>query len=115
MEEILSEASEAGSSIVLLAGGEPFVRKEELFYLAGKFPQMIFPVFTNGTMVNDEIIQNLKKHRNIIPVLSIEGHMIETDTRRGEGVYKKISKRNEIAQTEWGVFRKLNNPYTKKL
>ncbi|MHA1111913.1 MAG: radical SAM/SPASM domain-containing protein [Promethearchaeota archaeon] len=90
MEQILSEASDAGSSIVLLAGGEPFVRKEELFYLAGKFPQLIFPVFTNGTMINDEIIQNLKKYRNIIPVLSIEGHMFETDARRGKGVYSKI-------------------------
>ena len=90
MERILTEANEAGSSIVLLAGGEPFVRKDELFYLAEKFPQLIFPVFTNGTMINEEIIQNLKKYRNIIPVLSVEGHMFETDARRGEGVYRKI-------------------------
>lgn len=90
MEQILSEANDAGSSIVLLAGGEPFVRKRELFYLAGRFPQIIFPVFTNGTMLNQEIIQGLRNHRNIIPVLSIEGHLAETDTRRGEGVYKKI-------------------------
>jgi MoaA/NifB/PqqE/SkfB family radical SAM enzyme len=90
IEQILSEASEAGSSIVLLAGGEPFVRKEELIYLASKFPQMIFPIFTNGTMINEDVIQTLKKYHNIIPVLSIEGHMFETDTRRGEGVYRKI-------------------------
>ena len=90
MERILTEANEAGSSIILLAGGEPFVRKQELFYLAARFPQLIFPVFTNGTMINEEIIQNLKKHRNIIPVLSIEGHIFETDSRRGDGVYQKI-------------------------
>ncbi|MBN2156904.1 MAG: radical SAM protein [Candidatus Lokiarchaeota archaeon] len=90
MEQILGEANDAGSNIVLLAGGEPFVRVKELFHLATKFPQIIFPVFTNGTLLNQDIIQTLKKHRNIIPVLSIEGHMVETDARRGEGIYKNI-------------------------
>jgi len=92
MENILREANKAGSSIVLLAGGEPFVRVKDIFHLATRFPQMIFPVFTNGTLINPDIVHSLKKHRNVIPVLSIEGHITETDNRRGEGVYNKIIK-----------------------
>lgn len=50
----------------------------------------LFPVFTNGTMIGEEYIKLLSSNRNLIPVLSIEGHKEATDERRGEGIYEKL-------------------------
>lgn len=88
-EKIFNESHELGISFILLAGGEPFMRKD-IISLAGKYPEIIFPVFTNATLINDEIVSILGKFRNIIPILSIEGYENETDLRRGQGVYEKL-------------------------
>ncbi|HYH02224.1 MAG TPA: radical SAM protein [Bacillota bacterium] len=87
--EIIGEAGRLGIRISLLAGGEPLTRPEVLEIAAG-FPKIIFPVFTNGLLIDEEWIQRFKKHKNIIPVISLEGAATETDARRGEGVYQKL-------------------------
>ena len=92
LEGLLKEAAELGVSIVLLAGGEPLVRKQEIFQITKKFPQIIFPMFTNGILIDNETIENLSIQRNLIPVVSIEGYEGDTDIRRGEGTYKRIMK-----------------------
>ncbi|MBC3796075.1 radical SAM/SPASM domain-containing protein [Acetobacterium tundrae] len=87
--KIFDQASELGTAFILLAGGEPFLRRD-ILELAGKCPNLIFPVFTNGTMLNDDAVEFLDQHRNIIPILSIEGNAEETDSRRGIGTYDQI-------------------------
>lgn len=86
--EIFEEARELGISFILLAGGEPFVRRD-ILSTAGKFPEIIFPVFTNSLLIDDCAAAMIEKHKNIIPVISMEGYEEETDTRRGSGVFKK--------------------------
>jgi sulfatase maturation enzyme AslB (radical SAM superfamily) len=56
-------------------------------------PSVIFPVFTNGILIDDKIVSLFKKHRNVIPVLSIEGGDILTDQRRGKGVYERAHQK----------------------
>ncbi len=90
LEEVFSEASELGVSAVLIAGGEPLMRSE-ILKVTGKFPSMVFPLFTNGTLLNEEIVTTLSKQRNVIPVISIEGYEEDTDKRRGEGVFNRIT------------------------
>lgn len=92
LEGVLKEADELGISIVLLAGGEPLVREQEIFQITKKFPQIIFPMFTNGMLIDNDAIEALSVQRNIVPVISIEGHEEDTDLRRGEGTYKRIIK-----------------------
>ncbi len=87
-KSVIREASELGISIILIAGGEPFARSK-LLDITKSFPKVIFPIFTNGLLINDETIKKLKKQRNVIPIISIEGFESETDNRRGKGVYKK--------------------------
>ncbi|MBN2828873.1 MAG: radical SAM protein [Candidatus Cloacimonetes bacterium] len=87
--EILAEATELGVSIVLLAGGEPLVRKDFL-EIAAEFPQIMFPIFTNGLLLNDDYIKFFSKNPNLLPVISLEGGEAETDFRRGEGVYNNF-------------------------
>ncbi len=88
---LFEEAGELGISIILLAGGEPFIRPD-VIEMAGKFTDIIFPVFTNGLLLDDRMLDSIKGKRNIIPVLSLEGGRKETDGRRGLGVHGAISE-----------------------
>lgn len=88
---IFQEASDVGVSFILLAGGEPLLRSD-VIQLAAEFDSVIFPVFTNGTMINDEYLKLFDQHRNLIPVLSIEGDAEKTDARRGNGVSRQIEQ-----------------------
>lgn len=93
---IFREASELGISFVLLAGGEPMLRYD-VMESAGKMQDMLFPIFTNGTFMNDKIFDLLDRCRNFIPVISIEGDREVTDARRGEGIYDlTVSKMDEL-------------------
>lgn len=100
IKDLLHQASDIGISIILMAGGEPFMLKE-LLDITDMFPKIIFPVFTNGLLLNDEKITKLKKQKHVIPIISIEGKEKETDCRRGAGVhktaietFKRLSKEN---------------------
>ncbi|MDO5521619.1 MAG: radical SAM protein [bacterium] len=86
---IFSQAEALGIEFILLAGGEPFVRKDVLLQ-AGQHENILFPIFTNGTMINEEYRKVLEEHRNLMPVISIEGNQATTDARRGDGIYQKI-------------------------
>lgn len=87
--DIFNQASELGISFCLLAGGEPLLRKE-VIEQAAKKPEIIFPIFTNGTVIDNEYIKMFDKYRNLIPIFSIEGGKEQTDERRGTGTYDKI-------------------------
>ncbi len=89
IESVLAEARELGISAVLLAGGEPLA-KNGLLDAAGKFPDIIFPLFTNGMLLDEAAIDVLKRNKNIIPIISVEGLEKDTDERRGNGVFLKI-------------------------
>lgn len=84
--QVVQEADACGVSIILLAGGEPFLRSE-LLVVTKKHPGIIFVLFTNGLLIKEEDIRLLRKQKNVLPILSLEGYELETDKRRGEGVY----------------------------
>jgi MoaA/NifB/PqqE/SkfB family radical SAM enzyme len=88
---IFEEAKNLGIGFVLVAGGEPLLRKELMVGL-GKISDIIFPVFTNGTLINEEYIKLFDKYRNLIPIISIEGHRENTNDRRGHGIYEQVQK-----------------------
>lgn len=86
---IFNEAKELGIGFIILAGGEPLMRPDVIKSAAG-VQEILFPVFTNGTMLDDEYMNLISKSCNLIPVLSIEGNEQNTDSRRGIGVYEKL-------------------------
>ena len=88
-EDIFKQAKELGISFIVLAGGEPMLRKDVILK-ASKYPEILFPIFTNGTMLDEDYYQLIDENRNLVPVLSIEGNEDVTDLRRGEGVYKQL-------------------------
>jgi MoaA/NifB/PqqE/SkfB family radical SAM enzyme len=101
MASVLQQADELGISLVLLAGGEPMMRFSDLLSLSELFPRMLFPFFTNGLLLKEDHIRSLQRHKNLIPILSIEGTHPVTDSRRGQGVGQHIS-------TLQGILEKFN-------
>jgi MoaA/NifB/PqqE/SkfB family radical SAM enzyme len=91
---IFDEAEELGVSFILLAGGEPTLRRD-VIEKAGEKRNILFPIFTNGVFLSDWYYELFEKCRNLIPIMSIEGGKDSTDTRRGEGIYDKLIKNME--------------------
>ena len=100
---IFREAEELGVSFILLAGGEPMIRRD-IVEAAGKMRNIIFPVFTNGTFIDQRYFQLLDECRNLIPVLSIEGGQEITDARRGSGIYKLVTENMDRFQEKGLIF-----------
>ena len=86
---IFNEADEMGISFILLAGGEPMLRRD-IIEAAGKKHNILFPIFTNGTFIDERYFELFDKRRNLVPVMSIEGSRELTDSRRGTGIYDKL-------------------------
>lgn len=102
-DAIFEQAEELGISFILLAGGEPMIRRD-IIEKAGNRQNILFPIFTNGTLLDDTYIRLLKKCRNLLPIFSIEGKEKQTDARRGEGVYEKVLATMEKMQREKLMF-----------
>ena len=86
---IFDEADELGISFILLAGGEPLLRRD-VIEAAGKKPGILFPILTNGTFIDKRYFELFDRCRNLVPVMSIEGEKDLTDARRGKGVYDRL-------------------------
>jgi MoaA/NifB/PqqE/SkfB family radical SAM enzyme len=90
LASVAREADDLGVSVMVLAGGEPLVRQDEIFALAESHPKILFPVFTNGLLIDEEIAGKIAAFHNIVPVISFEGFREETDMRRGSGVFDRL-------------------------
>ena len=87
---IAGQAARLGVSVIVIAGGEPLVRKDEILALAMAHPEILFPVFSNGLLIDETAAAEIAGHKNIVPLISFEGFRKETDTRRGSGVYDRL-------------------------
>lgn len=90
IKDIIDEAEYLGVSFFVIAGGEPLLR-QDFFNITKEFPKIIFLIFTNGLLIDHNFISLLKRQRNVIPLISLEGNSEETDERRGYGIYEKLS------------------------
>ncbi|MBE6312046.1 MAG: radical SAM protein [Bacteroidales bacterium] len=87
-KQVFNESAALGINFSLLAGGEPMMRKDILEAVA-EVRDMIFPIFTNGTLIGPAYVEFLCKHLNMVPIISIEGTAMGTDQRRGQGVFRR--------------------------
>ena len=87
--KIFDEADELGISFILLAGGEPMLRRD-IIEAAGRKQNILFPILTNGTFIDEQYFALFNKCRNLVPIMSIEGSKEITDSRRGKGIYDKL-------------------------
>lgn len=101
--DIFNEAEALGISFILLAGGEPLLRKD-VIKAAAKKPNILFPIFTNGVFISDEYFELFDNNRNLVPIMSIEGHKEATDNRRGAGIYDKLISNMEKFEANNQIF-----------
>ncbi|MBQ9030069.1 MAG: radical SAM protein [Parasporobacterium sp.] len=87
--DIFCQARDLGISFILVAGGEPLLRRD-IIEAASTVKEILFPIFTNGTYIDDAYFSLFDSCRNLVPVLSIEGGRDATDQRRGEGMYDVV-------------------------
>jgi len=88
--DLFAQAQELGVSVIMLAGGEPLMRPG-ILDVTRKFPGIIFPLFTNGLLLDDAVVARFRGQPQVIPVVSIEGWEPETDKRRGGGVFESVA------------------------
>jgi len=88
---VFDQADELGISFILLAGGEPMLRRD-VMEAAGERPNILFPIFTNGTFFDQKYMELLDRKRNLVPIMSLEGDRLTTDARRGDGIFDILEK-----------------------
>lgn len=118
MDEALKKWNLKGS--LSLTGGEPLVRKDELFALMDHINRIdsfaYYDILTNGSLVSDDIATELKGHRKLRRVqVSLEGSSAATnDIIRGEGSFKETvaairkMKRNGLIVSVMTTISRLN-------
>ncbi|MCK5129863.1 MAG: radical SAM protein [Clostridiales bacterium] len=97
IQKTVDEAVELGTAIFLIAGGEPLVKKG-ILEVPKTHKDTLFVLFTNGLLIGEEVIEEVKSMKNLIPIISIEGDQETTDARRGEGIFSQVT----------GLMNKLN-------
>ena len=89
LQKVVDEGNEMGVYLYTLLGGEPFIY-DELLDLAARNQDSYFQVYTNGTLIDEQVVDELAELGNVAPMLSLEGDEAATDARRGRGVYRQL-------------------------
>lgn len=89
LDGIIRQSKAQGSYFFGILGGEPLMYKG-LWEVIEKHPDCYFQLFTNATLITDEVAQHMSRLGNITPLISIEGLREESDARRGrDNVYER--------------------------
>jgi len=97
--DIVQEVIDMGVTLVTISGGEPFLRERydrSLTRLAERFSDRGFLVYTNGTLLDEEIAARLERVGNVFPAISVEGFEHQTDARRGRGIYEQNRRARKL-------------------
>lgn len=89
LEKIVSQSNAMRVPSFGIIGGEPLL-VPDIFKLFKKFPKKGFYLVTNGTLVDDKVIEALQDLPNVVTIFSIEGFRETNDALRGEGVFDKV-------------------------
>lgn len=100
MDDIVNQGTALGTYLYLYTGGEPLVRKKDLIRLCEAHPDCVFSSFTNGTLIDEAFADEMLRVKNFVPAISVEGFEEATDSRRGEGTYRKIIRAMEILKSK---------------
>jgi len=94
LDRIITEAKQLwGIRFVVFSGGEPLIYHsagKDILDIVERNPDLLFLMFTNGTLLNKEIATRLARLGNLTPAFSVEGMRKRTDDRRGTGVFDSV-------------------------
>ena len=104
MRSIVRQGKELGTHFYMLTGGEPLIRKKDIITLASENPECGFLIYTNATLVDKALCDDIKRCGNVTLALSIEGDEHSNDSRRGEGAYKTTMEAMKLLKAEKLLF-----------
>lgn len=104
MDSVVTQGKELGTYLYMFTGGEPLVRKSDIIKLCEKHNDCAFLSFTNGTLVDEEFCQEMKRVGNLYLAISLEGFEAVNDLRRGDGVYGKVMNAMDLLKKNGLVF-----------
>ncbi|MBD5084817.1 MAG: radical SAM protein [Clostridiales bacterium] len=90
IDSIIRQGKELGVYMYIYTGGEPMVRSADLITLCERHSDCQFLAFTNATLIDEKLADDMLRVKNLIPAISLEGFEAATDGRRGDGVYQKV-------------------------
>ena len=89
IDGIILESKRHGSKFFGILGGEPLMYKG-LISIFQRHSDCYFQLFTNGTLLTEEVAAELRKAGNVTPLISIEGLEEESNRRRrADDVYQR--------------------------
>lgn len=95
IDGIISSSKAVGSKFFGILGGEPLMYhtqkdglpsqgdEQPLLDILEKHSDCYFQLFTNGTLMTEEIAKKLRRMGHVTPLVSVEGLKEESDKRRG--------------------------------
>ena len=96
LSDIIRQGKEFGTYMYILSGGEPTVRKKDIFRLCEEHNDCQFLAFTNGTLIDETFADEMLRVKNFIPAISVEGFEEATDFRRGKGTYQSVMRAMDV-------------------
>lgn len=104
MDKIVTQGKELGAHLFMMTGGEPMVRKKDIIRLCAKHQDCQFAAYTNSTLIDQELCDQIKKYGNLMFMVSIEGTPETNDARRGEGHYDAVMKAMDLMKKNGIIF-----------
>jgi MoaA/NifB/PqqE/SkfB family radical SAM enzyme len=101
--DIIDQARKLGTYIFIIAGGEPLT-VQGLVQEIGERRDSIFIMFTNGTLIDEDLADSIINVGNILPVISIDGPKECNDLRRGPEVWEKATNAMDLLRQRGGLF-----------
>ncbi len=94
LDRIITEAKSLwGVRFFVISGGEPLAYRSNgkgILDTVEKHRDCLFLMYTNGTLISDEVAARMAELGNLTPALSLEGFRERTDARRGDGVFDQV-------------------------
>lgn len=104
LDNIVKQGKELGIYFYMLTGGEPLVRKKDIIELCRRHNDCMFLAYTNGTLVDEKLCEQMQEVGNLFLAISLEGDPDVNDLRRGEGVYGRVMHAMELLKAHGLVF-----------
>lgn len=77
--KVIDDVTEAGCLFLLISGGEPLMRKDfSDIYIYAKKKGLLITLFTNGTLINDDIIRLFREYPPRLVEISLYGSTKDT-------------------------------------
>lgn len=104
MSDIIKQGKKLGVFFYMFTGGEPLVRSKDIIKLCREHKDCAFLAYTNGTLIDQDLCEEMRDVGNLMLALSIEGEPEVNDLRRGNGVYSKVMDAMELLKVNGLVF-----------